>query len=134
MFEFNKIDFKIVSKMENLSFETNRTMLIQILGNLFTNAIEFSNKDGRVTLEIIDDDSKIYFIVSDNGKGMKKEFQKDLFSKYSSSSYALNRMYGGAGLGLYISKKLASSLGGDLVLTSSAENKGSIFTLDLPKS
>lgn len=134
MFEFNKIDFKIESKMENLSFETNNTMLIQILGNLFTNAIEFSNKDGRVTLEIIDDDSKIYFIVSDNGKGMKKEFQKDLFSKYSSSSYALNRMYGGAGLGLYISKKLASSLGGDLVLTSSAENKGSIFTLDLPKS
>lgn len=134
MFEFNKIDFKIVSKMENLSFETNNTMLIQILGNLFTNAIEFSNKDGRVTLEIIDDDSKIYFIVSDNGKGMKKEFQKDLFSKYSSSSYALNRMYGGAGLGLYISKKLATSLGGDLVLTSSAENKGSIFTLDLPKS
>lgn len=134
MFEFNKIDFKIVSKMENLSFETNNTMLIQILGNLFTNAIEFSNKDGRVTLEIIDDDSKIYFIVSDNGKGMKKEFQKDLFSKYSSSSYALNRMYGGAGLGLYISKKLATSLGGDLVLTSSAENKGSIFTLELPKS
>lgn len=134
MFEFNKIDFKIESKMENLSFETNNTMLIQILGNLFTNAIEFSNKDGRVTLEIIDDDSKIYFIVSDNGKGMKKEFQKDLFSKYSSSSYALNRMYGGAGLGLYISKKLATSLGGDLVLTSSAENKGSIFTLDLPKS
>lgn len=134
MFEFNKIDFKIVSKMENLSFETNNTMLIQILGNLFTNAIEFSNKDGRVTLEIIDDDSKIYFIVSDNGKGMKKEFQKDLFSKYSSSSYALNRMYGGAGLGLYISKKLASSLGGDLVLTSSAENKGSTFTLELPKS
>ncbi len=133
MFEFNKIDFKIVSKMENLSFETNRTMLIQILGNLFTNAIEFSNKDERVTLEIIDDDSKIYFIVSDNGKGMKKEFQKDLFSKYSSSSYDLNRMYGGAGLGLYISKKLATSLGGDLVLTSSVENKGSIFTLELPK-
>lgn len=134
MFEFNKIDFKIVSKMENLSFETNNTMLIQILSNLFTNAIEFSNKDGRVILEIIDDDSKIYFIVSDNGKGMKKEFQKDLFSKYSSSSYALNRMYGGAGLGLYISKKLAKHLGGDLVLTSSAENKGSTFTLELPKS
>lgn len=134
MFEFNKIDFKIVSKMENLSFETSRSVLIQILGNLFTNAIEFSNKDGRVTLEIIDDDSKIYFIVSDNGKGIKKDFQKDLFSKYSSSSYALNRMYGGAGLGLYISKKLATSLGGDLVLTSSVENKGSTFTLELPKS
>ena len=134
MFELNKIDFKIITTIENLSFETNRSILIQILGNLFTNAIEFSNKDGRVTLEIIDGDSKIYFIVSDNGKGIKKEFQTELFSKYSSSSYDLNRMYGGAGLGLYISKKLAKHLGGDLVLTSSAENKGSTFTLELPIS
>lgn len=134
MFELNKIDFKIITTIENLSFETNKTVISQILGNLFTNAIEFSNKGGRVTLEIRHDDSKIYFIVSDNGKGIKKEFHSELFSKYSSSSYDLNRMYGGAGLGLYISKKLANNLGGDLSLTSSVENKGSTFTLELPIS
>ncbi len=134
MFRLNDVDFKIITKTKNLKFGTHKTVLIQILGNLFTNAIEFSKVEKTVSLEINSDDSKIYFIVSDKGQGIQKEYHSSLFSKYSSTSLNLNRMYGGAGLGLYISKQLAKGLGGDLYLTKSEINKGSIFTLEIPNN
>ncbi|MEK9681904.1 MAG: HAMP domain-containing sensor histidine kinase [Nitrosopumilus sp.] len=134
MFRLNDVDFKIITKTKNLKFGTHKTVLIQILGNLFTNAIEFSKVEKTVSLEINSDDSKIYFIVSDKGQGIQKEYQNSLFSKYSNTSLNLNRMYGGAGLGLYISKQLAKGLGGDLYLTKSEIGKGSIFTLEIPNN
>ena len=134
MFRLNDVDFKIITKTKNLKFGTHKTVLIQILGNLFTNAIEFSKVEKTVSLEINSDDSKIYFIVSDKGQGIQKEYQNSLFSKYSNTSLNLNRMYGGAGLGLYISKQLAKGLGGDLYLVKSEINKGSIFTLEIPNN
>lgn len=134
MFEINNRDFKILTSLEKESSKINVSMLVQILGNLFTNAIEFTKNGGSIIMEITKDNSKIYFNIIDDGKGIKPKLQQDLFDKFSKSSDTLNRFFGGAGLGLYISRKLARSMNGDLYLKKSVLGEGSQFTLEFPLS
>lgn len=68
--------------------------------------------------------------VRDTGIGMKKEDTKRLFNAFSRISTE-NRLVEGTGLGLYLSRKLANLLGGD-ILVESEFGKGSVFTLELP--
>lgn len=65
---------------------------------------------------------------------MAKEEQLNLFKPFQQANPSLPRRFGGTGLGLDLSKKLASALGGDLFLSYSEVGKGSSFILSLPSS
>ncbi|MEO7976967.1 response regulator [Flavobacterium sp.] len=127
------IDFEIISKEAPIVIKTDKMRLEQILKNLISNAIKFTEK-GSVSLEIkinTDDDKIICFIVKDTGIGIPLDKQPLIFEAFQQADGSTKRKYGGTGLGLSISRELAKLLKGEIILHSQ-ENEGSTFTLCLP--
>jgi len=110
----------------------------QVLINLISNAVKFTNKKGTIDV-IIEHKSTneealdIKFSVKDNGIGISKEQEKKVFEAFTQADSTTSRKYGGTGLGLTISAGLVNALGGALKVES-AVGKGSTFyfTLTLP--
>ena len=110
---------------------TDALRLKQILVNLLGNAIKFTHK-GRIELRIeckaTAGSSEIYFHLSDTGIGMTSEQAQRLFQPFNQADESMTRKYGGTGLGLTISKRLAKLLGGDITVQT-LHNVGSTFSL-----
>ncbi|WP_428657316.1 response regulator [Runella sp.] len=129
-----KLDFKIdVAKNTPSIIETDKMRVGQILKNLISNALKFTDK-GSVTLEITPHTkmlNRLCFVVKDTGIGIPPEKQRLIFEAFQQADGSTKRKYGGTGLGLSISRELAKLLGGEIVLSSKV-NQGSEFTLYLP--
>lgn len=104
------------------SILTDRTRLRQILVNIIGNAIKFT-RDGsvRVKVSASDADKKLHIAVADTGIGLTDTQARGIFQLFIQGDSSITRKYGGTGLGLALSKKLAQALGGDVIL---AENRG----------
>jgi two-component sensor histidine kinase len=102
--------------------------VLQILLNLIGNAIRYGPDNGLIWLRVDGDDSAVSITVADQGPGIAAEDQARLFEKFE----RLGRTDAqGSGLGLYISRRLARAMGGDITLDS-APGQGARFTLTLP--
>jgi signal transduction histidine kinase/DNA-binding response OmpR family regulator/CHASE3 domain sensor protein len=112
------------------TIETDATRLSQVLKNLLSNALKFTER-GRVELAISGGDGQIRFAVRDTGIGIAKDQHDLIFEAFRQADGATNRKFGGTGLGLSISRDLSRLLGGDLQVES-APGQGSTFTLTLP--
>jgi PAS domain S-box-containing protein len=104
--------------------------LRQILLNLISNAIKFTSH-GSVDLRASVRDGHFCCAVVDSGIGINAEQMSRLFAPFSQADSSTTRNYGGSGLGLTISRRLAGLMGGTLKAASEA-SKGSAFTLCLP--
>ena len=112
----------------DLSLYTDPQRVQQILINLLLNAAKFTSEGSIVLMpKLSDDKSHISFIVEDTGIGIPAERKDLIFERF----YKLNSESQGAGLGLTISRMLASLLGGTLDLDTSYE-KGARFVLTIP--
>jgi signal transduction histidine kinase len=124
----------VVDAQENLGALTVDPMrLRQILLNLLSNACKFT-KAGEVKLaarKVSNGSSFVEFAVSDTGIGMTAEQQAKLFEEFSQADATTAQRFGGTGLGLALSRKLARMMGGDVTVTSEP-GKGSVFTVRLP--
>lgn len=110
---------------------TDPTRLRQILVNLLSNAVKFTAR-GRVRLMVAaardaDGGPLLRFDVIDTGIGITAEQSSALFMPFTQADASTTRQYGGSGLGLSISRQLASMLGGDVVLVTSRIGHGSHF-------
>ena len=102
--------------------------VLQVLLNVLGNAIRYSPEGAQVWLRVESEDGRARIIVADQGEGLSEEQQARLFQKFE----RLGRNGdGGSGLGLYISRRLARAMDGDLTVES-ARGQGARFTLDLP--
>jgi len=126
----------VVDAQENLGALTVDPMrLRQILLNLLSNACKFA-KEGEVKLAArkgANGSNFVEFAVSDTGIGMTPEQQAKLFGEFSQADATTAQRFGGTGLGLALSRKLARMMGGDVTVTSEP-GKGSVFTVRLPGS
>jgi signal transduction histidine kinase len=126
----------VVDAQENLGALTVDPMrLRQILLNLLSNACKFT-KEGEVALRarrVANGGRWVEFAVADSGIGMTPEQQAKLFEEFSQADATTAQRFGGTGLGLALSRKLARMMGGDVTVTSEP-GKGSVFTVRLPGS
>jgi len=126
----------VVEAPENVGTLTADSMrLKQILLNLLSNACKFT-KEGEVALrvrKVADGRDWVELAVADSGIGLTAEQQAKLFQDFTQADSLTARRYGGTGLGLALSRKLARMMGGDVTVTSEP-GKGSVFTVRLPGS
>lgn len=105
--------------------------LKQVLLNLLGNAIKFTSQ-GSVTMGYrIPNNATIEFFVSDTGIGIPESLQEKIFERFRQADETAQRLHGGAGLGLAISKRLVELMGGR-IWVESEPNKGSRFSFTLP--
>lgn len=104
--------------------------LKQILTNLISNAIKFT-QEGSVEVMAKIEDEKIIISVIDTGIGIAKNKQKAVFKEFTQAHSGIEKKFGGTGLGLTIAKKMLRLLKGKITLDSE-ENEGSIFTITIP--
>ena len=116
------------------TIQTDPARLRQILVNLASNAVKFTAQ-GEVRVSVgcqrgNNGSARMVFAVSDTGIGIPSEKIDELFQPFMQVDGSASRRYGGTGLGLVISKRLAKALGGDIEVVSEL-GKGSTFTLTI---
>ena len=116
------------------TIESDAQKLQQILVQLLTNALKFTER-GRIdlTIQAINEAGRdfVKIAVADTGIGIKREDQEIIFEDFRQLDGSSTRQYGGTGLGLGLSKKLAAALGGTIQVSSEV-GVGSVFSLLLP--
>jgi CheY-like chemotaxis protein len=106
--------------------------LRQILMNLIGNGVKFTQR-GEVTVRVSAESDTaggkeyLSFEIIDTGIGISEKDKQKLFQAFSQADQSITRQFGGTGLGLLLSKRLAENLGGSLTLASSQKGRGSIF-------
>jgi signal transduction histidine kinase/CheY-like chemotaxis protein len=107
----------------------------EVIINLLSNAIKFTDLGGKISVEIkkiasIDNQTEISFSIQDNGVGMTKEQQLNVFNAFTQADVSITRKYGGTGLGLTISTKFLELMDSKLELESQKE-KGTRFFFNI---
>jgi CheY-like chemotaxis protein/anti-sigma regulatory factor (Ser/Thr protein kinase) len=128
-----RLEFEAVGESPKL-IQTDAGRLRQVLINIIGNALKFTS-EGSVTVSIEHNQAKrrLHMRVRDTGIGMPVDQLEKLFIPFSQIDGSTTRRYGGTGLGLALSRRLAEALGGTLEVIECAPGKGSTFefTIDV---
>ena len=108
------------------------TRLQQIVWNLLTNAVKFTSRDGRVSVQLKRDNNTAAIIVTDTGEGISPEFLPYIFDRFRQAESTTKRQHSGLGLGLSIVRHLVEAHGGSVRAESRGVGQGATFTVTLP--
>jgi len=109
----------------------DRVRLIQVIDNLVSNGVKFTEEGGAVTVTVNGSGDTVELVVADTGIGVPTDEQAQVFSRFFRSSTATRRAIPGTGLGLAISRALVEQHGGTIAF-SSREDEGTTVTVRLP--
>lgn len=123
------IEFDL-DRIDVVYYSFNEEMLSHVWINLITNAINFTPDNGKITITLSEDSETVTCSVEDNGIGMDEETVSRIFEKFFQGDKSHHAV--GNGIGLNIVKRIITLAGGDISVRSEP-NKGSIFTVTLPK-
>jgi signal transduction histidine kinase/FixJ family two-component response regulator len=118
---------------DDLRVKGDREKVEQILVNLMTNAIKFTDPKGKITLECERAPQAVRVHVRDTGRGIPEDKLLEIFEPFVQVARSAGSPGEGVGLGLAISRELSRAMGGELVAQSQI-GVGSIFTLTLPSA
>ena len=128
------------AKPENIIYEFlegDQLRLQQIILNLLSNALKFTDKGGKIVFGVREDVNEagtnlhLHLTVSDTGCGMSKEYMKRIFKPFEQATALTAKEHGGSGLGLSIAKRFVELMGGTIDVQSEVD-KGTTFKLSLP--
>jgi len=108
----------------------DRSSLSEVMGNLIDNALKYSNEGGLVNVQAYQEGDFVKVTIEDHGIGMPANVIGNLFHKFY-RSHRSRETVAGTGIGLYISKAIIESHGGQIGVTS-AEGRGSVFWFTVP--
>ncbi len=134
--EYDKKNVKLEIKiqLEPVYLYVDPVRITQSIGNLLTNALKFTHKNGTVRLTSKTEMNNAMIIVEDDGIGISPEILPRLFRPFAQADNSLDRSNGGLGLGLSIVKGIVELHGGKAGAFSAGLGKGSTFTISLPIS
>lgn len=119
LMEEKKIHFVNSTDRETMNITSDPDRLSQVFANLIKNAVDFvPASNGRIEINATRKNGQAVFYVKDNGRGIPKEKQENLFKKFYQIDTSLKRSHGGTGLGLVICKGIVEALGGTMWLES----------------
>jgi signal transduction histidine kinase/ActR/RegA family two-component response regulator len=106
--------------------------LTQVFANLLDNAVKYTPRGGRITVQALREGNQLCVTVEDNGAGIPKEMLPRVFDLFTQADRTLQRSRGGLGIGLTLVRKLVELHGGTVDGASAGENQGSRFRVRLP--
>jgi signal transduction histidine kinase len=118
---------------DDLAVRADAEKLRQILVNLLSNALKFTEPGGAIAVDCAGAAARVAIRVRDTGVGIPADKLESVFEPFVQVDQRLTRTHEGTGLGLAISRDLARAMGGDLAVES-APGVGSAFTLVLPRA
>ena len=125
------IEFVVTSSVKT-TLKTDQLRLLQILENLIINSVDFvPSKNGKIEVGIKQEGGKMIFHVKDNGSGIPKDKQRNIFKKFYQVDTSHTRKHGGTGLGLVICRGIVNALGGEIWFESEP-GKGTTFYFSIP--
>ena len=124
------LDYHLTPCESDATAWTDRAKVEQILVNLVTNAIKFT-ETGSISIQCKREGDTVRLQVKDTGRGIAADMLERIFEPFVQVENVLTRRRGGTGLGLSISRQLARRMHGDLTVESNI-GKGAAFTLTLP--
>ncbi len=124
------LEFVVRNEAPDVEIVSDPTRVYQILVNLATNAVKFTQR-GNVTVRMFVDGERLGFAVSDTGMGIEADKLDRLFEAFRQVDGSARRHFEGTGLGLYLSRKIVTMLGGAIGVDSTF-GRGSTFHFWLP--
>ncbi|MCW7510842.1 ATP-binding protein [Leptospira levettii] len=98
--------------------------------NLISNAVKYTPKFSEVTISVQSDDTKAKILIKDNGPGIDPNFAPRLFHRFAQGAPPKDKLVGGSGLGLSITKGFVEAMKGNIYFLS--DDTGTVFTIELP--
>jgi signal transduction histidine kinase len=120
---------------EKISVKMEEEKIYSVITNLLLNAAKYTPKGGIITVKSEINDHTVAIKVKDNGIGLTKQEQKELFKafgKIERFGFGWDILTDGMGMGLFIAKGIIDSHGGDIWVESKGRNEGSTFIFTLP--
>ena len=136
-FEKKGFTFETEFSEKELYVDCDREGIIQVLINLFSNVIKYSEEGKYIKISTSSVNENVYVNIEDRGKGIHKKYRKKIFTDFYRIDNSITSDSKGTGLGLAIAKRIMKQHRGDLVFTPadpSDYRKGSIFSLVIPAS
>src|SRR5262249_29504997 len=127
-----QIDLAITAEVAPIHVEADFARLQQMVSNLVSNAIKFTDPGGRVAIRIERRGHQAVLEVADTGRGIRPEFLPYVFEKFRQADTSSTRSHAGLGLGLAIVRRLVELHSGTVEATSEGEGRGATFTVRLP--
>lgn len=103
-----------------------------VFNNLFSNALKFTPKGGKIHTKITREDDSVRFEIADTGRGIDAASLPLIFESYKQADNPNVRDYGGLGLGLAVSKHIVKLHSGSIEVNSKGRGEGAVFTVKLP--
>jgi two-component system CheB/CheR fusion protein len=129
-----EITIEVIVPDDLLFVQADPVRLEQIIWNLLNNSVKFTPKGGRITVRLEEDANHIVLTVSDNGQGIEPSFLPHIFEIFRQADTGTSRAQAGMGIGLAVVQQLVELHGGSVSAYSAGSNKGSTFTIRLPRS
>lgn len=124
------LDIEIKSSLKNIETYIDCLEIKRVINNLLINAIEYSNKNSKILVNLYEEDHNLCFSITNSGIGINLENPNLIFEKCESLAQKQKSI--GTGLGLYISKKIIDAHGGK-IFVKSLPDENTTFTFTLPK-
>lgn len=129
------IDVMPVAPSSEVAVNVDQQRVLQVLGNLLSNALRYAPPDGRVAIEAaLTSEDRVEFRVEDNGPGIPPQDRERVFERFVRLDGARDRERGGSGLGLAIAAELVRRHGGAIRVETARGGRGSRFCFTLPAS
>jgi len=131
--EANNVEVRLHGDENPIYIDADKQYITMVLANLVDNAIRYIPKSGKADVLLSKDKTHVTVQVKDNGAGIPKDEQKNIFHKFFRSSSVMRHRTEGTGLGLFLAKAFIEAHKGEIGFTSK-EGKGTTFWFTLPLS